>query len=94
MGVPVITFPGKTFAGRHSVSHMINAGYPQFVADDLAGYIDLAIEWAHRLKELVVIRGEMRDQVRRSPLCDAPRFAHDLLALLRQAWKTHVNQRN
>jgi len=28
----------------------------------------------------------MREQVRRSPLCDAPQFANGFLAVLRQAW--------
>jgi predicted O-linked N-acetylglucosamine transferase (SPINDLY family) len=87
MGVPVVTFPGSTFAGRHSTSHLINAEYEQFVAADLAGYIDLAAAWAVRLAELAAIRQQMRERVRRSPLCDAPRFASDFLALLRQAWE-------
>jgi predicted O-linked N-acetylglucosamine transferase (SPINDLY family) len=87
MGVPVITYPGTTFAGRHSTSHLTNAGYPEFVAPDVAGYVDLAAEWANRLDELAVIRSQMRDRVRRSPLCDAPRFAHDFLSVLRDAWE-------
>jgi protein O-GlcNAc transferase len=86
MGVPVITFPGKTFAGRHAYSHLMNAGYPQFVADDLSDYIDLATQWATRLEELAALRSGMRDQVRRSPLCDGPRFARDFLALVEHAW--------
>jgi predicted O-linked N-acetylglucosamine transferase (SPINDLY family) len=82
MGVPVITFPGKTFAGRHSTSHLTNAGYPQFIAADQAEYIELAVGWAGRLAELANIRAQMREQVLRSPLCDAPRFASDFLTLL------------
>jgi predicted O-linked N-acetylglucosamine transferase (SPINDLY family) len=82
MGVPVITYAGQTFAGRHSVSHLTNAGFPQFIAPNQAAYIELAAEWADRLSELASIRAQMRDQVRRSPLCDAPRFAADLLTLL------------
>jgi protein O-GlcNAc transferase len=87
MGVPVITWPGRTFAGRHSVSHLTNAGYPQFIAADREGYVELAVEWANRLEELAVIRAEMRERVRQSPLCDAPRFARDFLAVIRDAWE-------
>ncbi len=84
MGVPVITFPGKTFAGRHSTSHLTNAGYPQFVAPNLAGYIDLAVDWAGRVNDLIALRSQMRSQLLQSSVCDAPQFAADLLVLLRQ----------
>jgi protein O-GlcNAc transferase len=90
MGVPVISFPGQTFAGRHATSHLTNAGYPQFVAENVEGYIELAVSWAGRLDELAIIRSQMREQVRRSPLCDAPRFAADLVAVLTQAWDACV----
>jgi len=90
MGVPVITFPGKTFAGRHATSHLMNAGYSPFVAEDLSAYIDLAVEWASRLDELAAIRADMREQVRKSPLCDAPRFANDFMAVMEQACRSRV----
>ncbi len=88
MGVPVIAYPGKTFAGRHSTSHLTNAGFSQFVAADSRAYIDLAIEWANRPQELAALRLQMRDQVRRSPLCDAPRFASDFLDVITRAWQS------
>jgi len=93
MGVPVITFPGRTFAGRHATSHMTNAGYPQFVADDLEGYIELAVSWANQLDELAILRSQMREQVRHSPLCDAPRFARDFMDVIESAWKAKVAER-
>jgi predicted O-linked N-acetylglucosamine transferase (SPINDLY family) len=82
MGVPVITCPGKTFASRHSTSHLTNAGLPQFVAKDRAGYIDLAVHWATRLNELSTARSQLREQMRKSPLCDAKAFASDFLSLM------------
>jgi protein O-GlcNAc transferase len=90
MGVPVITVPGKTFASRHSTSHMTNAGFPQFIAADWQGYIDLAVDWATRLDELAILRSQMRDQIRQSPLCDGPRFAADFLNILQQAWQSRL----
>ena len=82
MGVPVITFPGKTFAGRHAFSHLSNAGYSQFIAKDLQGYIELAVDWASRANELAVIRSGMRNQIQNSPLCDAKQFATDFIELM------------
>jgi predicted O-linked N-acetylglucosamine transferase (SPINDLY family) len=88
MGVPVITFPGKTFAGRHAVSHLTNAGYPQFIAGDLKASVELAVQWANRPDELAILRTQMRDQMRSSPLCDGPGFGADFWDVLRGAWQT------
>ncbi len=85
MGVPVITCPGRTFAGRHSTSHLTNAGCGEFVAADLAGYVELAVQWANQVSELAKLRSRLREQVGQSPLCDAPRFAADFLQLLQTA---------
>jgi protein O-GlcNAc transferase len=67
---------------------LTNAGFGQFVAADHAGYVELAVHWAERLQELAAIRSNMRDHVRRSPLCDARQFACDFLDLLRAAWQS------
>jgi len=85
MGVPVITSHGETFAGRHSTSHLSNAGYRQFIATDLRHYVDLAVAWTERLEDLAQLRASMRDQVTRSPLCDAAVFAGNFLTVLRSA---------
>jgi predicted O-linked N-acetylglucosamine transferase (SPINDLY family) len=90
MGVPVITFPGKTFAGRHATSHLTNAGFPEFVAADAAGYSDLAVAWANRLDELAGLRGQMRNRLRQSALGDTHGFARDFAALLRASWDALV----
>jgi predicted O-linked N-acetylglucosamine transferase (SPINDLY family) len=87
MGVPVITCPGAGFASRHSTSHLTNAGFSQFVARDMAGYIELAVEWAERLDELAVMRAQMRERISKSPLRDGPQFSRDFLALLRHVWE-------
>jgi protein O-GlcNAc transferase len=86
MGVPVVTFPGRTFAGRHATSHLTNAGFAEFVAADIEGYVAMAVGWTGRREELAVVRGQMRERMRRSPLCDARRFAGDFLAVVRNAW--------
>lgn len=90
MGVPVVTCPGQTFASRHSTSHMMNAGYGQFVASDLAGFVELAVEWASRTSDLALLRREMRERVSQSPLCDGEGFARAMLEVVRNAWDSKV----
>ncbi len=90
MGVPVITWPGKTFAGRHSLSHLSNVGLTETVAQDLPNYIELAVQLASDLPRLATLRGELRGRVARSPLCDGPRFAANLMTALRSIWQEHV----
>lgn len=86
MGVPVVTFSGRTFAGRHSTSHLMNAGLGQFVAADWPSYIALAVHWARHPDELAQVRSSLRGQIGKSPLCDATGFAVNLTDLLEKCW--------
>ena len=87
MGVPVVTCPGETFAGRHSLSHLSNVGLTETIADDLEGYVDLAVGLAADLTRLAGIRSRLRGQMAGSPLCDGKRFSEDLMGLLHGAWR-------
>jgi predicted O-linked N-acetylglucosamine transferase (SPINDLY family) len=86
MGVPTVTVPGEIFASRHSVSHMSNAGLPDWVAPDLKAYVELAEAKAADIVALAALRSRLRAQVKASPLCDGPRFGRHLGEALRKAW--------
>ena len=87
MGVPTITLPGETFASRHSASHMSNAGLSDWVVPSLDAYIDMAVSRSQDLPALAALRAGLREQVRASPLCDAPRFGWNLGRALRITWQ-------
>jgi predicted O-linked N-acetylglucosamine transferase (SPINDLY family) len=86
MGVPVLTFPGDTFAGRHSLSHLSNVGLTETIARDLDDYVELAVSLAGDLPRLAALRAGLRERMAASPLCDGKRFAADLAAILREIW--------
>ena len=75
MGVPVVTKPGPTFAGRHSTTHLINAGLEEFVTDTWDSYAQKVVELANDLERLSELRNELRDQVK-NRLC---MMANDLV---------------
>jgi protein O-GlcNAc transferase len=82
MGVPVISLPGKTFAGRHSLSHLSNVGFTETVAGDVQEYVELAVQLAADIPKLAKWRGELRHRMTHSPLCDGQRFAESLMQAL------------
>ncbi|QTP55379.1 hypothetical protein HNO51_12205 [Billgrantia sulfidoxydans] len=89
MGVPVVTRVGPTFAGRHSATHLVNAGLPELVTDDWEEFRKRVKELASDLPNLAVIRAALRTILTDSPICDGPRFAKHLTTALRAIWQRH-----
>jgi protein O-GlcNAc transferase len=87
MGVPVITCPGALFTSRHAACHLSNAGFPEFIAETLEGYVDLAAGLAGNHFRLARVRSTMREEMAASPLCDAGRFTRDLEDQYREVWR-------
>jgi protein O-GlcNAc transferase len=87
MGVPVVTCPGETFAGRHSLSHLSNVGLTDLIAGTADEYVELAVSLAGDLPRLAALRAALRSRVAASPLCDGKRFAGHLMILLRDVWQ-------
>ena len=91
MGVPVVTCPGETFAGRHSLSHLSNVGLTTTIAGDLEDYVSLAESLAGDLPALARLREVLRDRMQSSPLCDGERFARNFERLMRNVWREWVD---
>lgn len=89
MGVPVVTAPGETFAGRHSFSHLSNLGLAESIAAEGADYVATALRLAQDLEALARLRAGLRARMAASPLCDGRRFAAGFLDALRTAWRRH-----
>jgi len=87
MGVPVVTMPGQSFAGRHSFSHLSNVGLTETIARDPEDYIAIVHRLGADRGRLAHLRSELRERVARSPLCDGPRFARNFEAALRELWQ-------
>ncbi len=82
MGVPVITWPGETFASRHSLSYLTTLGLTETIADSREQYLELAVRLASDLPRLAELRSGLRARMAASPLCDGRRLAESLLVLL------------
>jgi glycosyltransferase involved in cell wall biosynthesis len=89
MGVPVITLPGPTFAGRHSATHLTNAGMPELVVSNWDEYRARAVELTSDLQSLSTIRRHLRQILLESVVCDGAKFARHLADALRAIWQRY-----
>ncbi len=93
MGVPVVTLPGPTFAGRHSATHLVNAGMPELVVNSWEEYRARVIGLASDLDSLSTIRQHLRDVLLQSPVCDGPRFAKHFTDAMRAIWQRYCDDK-
>jgi len=54
---------------------------------DIDSYVATAVALAHDLPRLQHLRSSLRERMRASPLCDAPRFARAFEGALRAMWQ-------
>lgn len=90
MGVPVITMPGPTFAGKHSTTHLTNAGLEQWVTESWEEYTDQAVALANDWDELEKWRLKLRDHLLNSPVCDGKRLGAHLSVAFQKMWEQWV----
>jgi predicted O-linked N-acetylglucosamine transferase (SPINDLY family) len=89
MGVPVLTFMGQRHASRVGASLLAAVGHPELIAGDMDAYVAKAIDLANQPEQIGALHSCLRDDMAKSPLCDAPRFVGHLEAAFLGAWKTH-----
>lgn len=90
MGVPVITLPGPTFAGRHSATHLVNAGMPELVTNTWDEYRLRVKDLTSDLGSLSTIRSHLRSVLHQSNVCNATTFANNLDNVLRAIWQRYT----
>lgn len=87
MGVPVVTLAAQDhFAGRHSLSHLTNAGFASWAVRSREDFVSLCRALAADQDRLARIRKALRPAVAASPLCDQGRYAQNVAELLRETW--------
>jgi protein O-GlcNAc transferase len=87
MGVPMICLIGDHHCARVGFDLLSQVGLAELATPDVEAYIAKATALAQDLPLLAHLRRELREQMRRSPLCDAPRFARAFEAGLREMWR-------
>jgi protein O-GlcNAc transferase len=87
MGVPTLTLAGDTLLSRQGASLMTAAGLPDWIATSEDDYVAKAIAFSQNVPQLATLRAGLREQVRTSPLFDAPRFAKHFEQALWEMWQ-------
>lgn len=92
-GVPVIAFAGDRWASRTSASILRSAGLAEFVADNLNGYVSLAVSLANSPEawpQLADRRAGMRESLMASRVCDTRSFALEIEGIYRKCWESRL----
>jgi predicted O-linked N-acetylglucosamine transferase (SPINDLY family) len=89
MGVPVITYAGRTHASRVSHSMLTRLGFPELVAHSVAEYADKAVNLANNAKRIGVLRRELRDRMRNSHLTSGKAVMRGIEMAYRQIWRDY-----
>jgi predicted O-linked N-acetylglucosamine transferase (SPINDLY family) len=86
MGVPIVTFTGRTFAARVCASVVRAAGLEELACPTPEAYVAKAIELAHDREKFAAIKSKLVEGRDSCLLFDTPRLVLALEDLYRQMW--------
>ena len=87
MGVPVVTLAGTRSMSRSAASLVTTAGRPDLVAQTPEEFVAIASRLASQGPWPTSARAQLRARMMASPMMDEIRFAEDIEALYRRAWR-------
>lgn len=90
MGVPVVTQAGERHASRVGVSLLTAVGHPEWVAQSADDYVRIAVGLGRDAEARARWRTRLREEMRRSVLCDCTGQAERFWAALRECWRRRV----
>jgi tetratricopeptide (TPR) repeat protein len=86
MGVPVVSLQGPSLVHRIGLTHLVRAGFADWVTDSAERYVDLAVALAAHPARLAELRRSMRERLRRSILFDAAAHTREVEAAYSALW--------
>ncbi|MRG70171.1 tetratricopeptide repeat protein [Alphaproteobacteria bacterium HT1-32] len=88
-GAPVVALRGNFFLARVGASLIGGAGYPEWVSDDVPGYVETAAVLAADIPALAEIRTGLRPAMAGSDLCDVDGYGAAFGSALLQLWEDY-----
>ncbi|WP_174800281.1 glycosyl transferase [Methylosinus sporium] len=89
MGVPIVTFAGRSFASRVCASLVRAAGVGELACASAEDYVALAIELGKDGRKLAGVRDRLAKVRETSLLFDTPRLVGELETLYRNMWSDY-----
>jgi protein O-GlcNAc transferase len=94
VGVPVVSMYGRNGVSRSGLSLLGTLGLDELAAQTPERYVEIAVALANNLARLEQLRASLRARFEASALRDEKRFAANFEALLRAAWRQHLERVN
>jgi protein O-GlcNAc transferase len=93
MGVPVVTWAGKTVSSRWAATSLAPLGLTDFIADGPESYVELAIAKAADLESLSRLRASLRARMATSDWGHGVRYCRAVEAAYREIWQRWCSER-
>lgn len=89
VGVPMLTYAGRSFASRVCGSLVRAAGVPELICETAEKYVESAVRFGNDRALLEPYRARLREARTSSTLFDVPGLVRGLEGLYEQMWRAH-----